>query len=216
MLTARPKASASPSCAGAAARAGAGMIVVKLGGSLAKARTLHGWLKALARGKGRAIVVPGGGAFADTVRAEQDRLHLSDRAAHRMAILAMEQYALALRDICAEMTACASESDINDALARGSVPVWLPATMALADLEIPESWDVTSDSLAAWLARRLGAGRLILVKSTAAPRPLDPAVLAERGLVDRLFPRFFDAARLRLDWVGPGEEDRLANLLAHE
>jgi 5-(aminomethyl)-3-furanmethanol phosphate kinase len=192
------------------------VIVVKLGGSLAKARTLRGWLKALSRGKGRAVVVPGGGAFADTVRAEQERLHLSDRAAHRMALLAMEQYALALADICAEMTACASEQDLRDALARGSIPVWLPATMALADPEIPESWDVTSDSLAAWLAARLGAARLVLVKSTAAPRPLDPAALAERGLVDRLFPRFLDAAQLRLDWVGPGEEDRLADLLTHE
>jgi hypothetical protein len=74
---------------------------------------------------------------------------------------------------------------------------------------------MTSDSLAAWLARRLGAARLILVKSTAAPRPLDPAMLAERGLVDQLFPRFFDAAKPALDWVGPGEEDRLADLLAH-
>jgi len=190
------------------------MIVVKLGGSLAKARTLRGWLAALRRGQGRAVVVPGGGAFADTVRAEQERLHVSDRAAHRMALLAMEQYALALADLCTEMTACATERDMRDALTRGSIPVWLPATMALADPEIPESWDVTSDSLAAWLARKLGAGRLILVKSVAAPRPLDPAALAERGLVDRLFPRFFDAAERTLDWVGPGEEDRLADLLA--
>lgn len=191
------------------------MIVVKLGGSLAKARTLRGWLAALKRGQGRAVVVPGGGAFADTVRAEQERLRLSDRAAHRMALLAMEQYALVLADICAEMTPCAGERAMRDALARGFIPVWLPATMALADPDIPESWDMTSDSLATWLARRLGAARLILVKSTAAPRPLDPAVLAERGLVDRLFPRFFDAAKLALDWVGPGEEDRLADLLAH-
>jgi aspartokinase-like uncharacterized kinase len=192
------------------------MIVIKLGGSLAKARTLRGWLAALARGKGRAVVVPGGGAFADTVRAEQERLHLSDRTAHHMALLAMEQYALALADICAEMTACATQRDMRDALARGSIPVWLPATMVLADRDIPESWDVTSDSLATWLAARLGAARLVLVKSTAAPRPLDPAALAERGLVDRLFPKFFDAAQLTLDWVGPGEEDRLADLLTHE
>lgn len=191
------------------------MIVVKLGGSLAKARTVHGWLTALARGKGRAVVVAGGGAFADTVRGEQERLQFSDRAAHRMALLAMEQYALALADLCAEMTACVSESDMRDALARGFIPVWLPTTMALADPDIPESWDVTSDSLAAWLARKLGAGRLILVKSAAPPRPLDPAALAEHGLVDRLFPRFFAGAKLTLDWIGPGEEDRLADLLAH-
>jgi len=191
------------------------MIVVKLGGSLAKAQTVRGWLAALERGKGRAIVVPGGGAFADAVRDQQARLHFSDRAAHRMAILAMEQYAIALADMSAEMTPCAHERDMHKALARGSVPVWLPAAATLADPELPEGWDVTSDSLAAWLARRIGAESLILVKSTAAPRPLDPTVLAERGLVDRLFPRFLAGAKLTLDWVGPGEEDRLADLLAH-
>lgn len=190
------------------------MIVVKLGGSLAKAQTLRGWLAALARGKGRAVVVPGGGAFADAVREQQARLHFSDRAAHRMAILAMEQFALVLADMRPELIACAGERDLLDALGRGAVPVWLPSGMALADSEIPESWDVTSDSLSAWLARRLGAQRLILVKSTAAPQPLDPRLLARRGLVDPLFPRFLAGAKLALDWIGPGEEDRLAKLLS--
>jgi dihydroneopterin aldolase len=192
------------------------MIVVKLGGSLAKARTLKGWLAALASGKGRAVVVPGGGVFADVVRDQQERLHFSARAAHRMAILAMEQYGWALADMGAGMTACADESEMRDALSRGSIPVWLPSAMAFADADIPESWDVTSDSLSAWLARRLGATRLILVKSTPAPRPVDPELLAARGLVDRLFPRFLAGAKPTLDWIGPGEEDRLADLLTQQ
>ncbi|HLJ19673.1 MAG TPA: hypothetical protein VKU84_05720 [Stellaceae bacterium] len=192
-----------------------GTIVVKLGGSLAKAQTVRGWLAALERGKGRAIVVPGGGAFADAVREHQGWLRFSDRAAHRMAILAMEQYAIALADVCPVMTACASEIEIRDALARGSIPVWLPAEMALSDRDIPESWEVTSDSLAAWLVRKVGAERLVLVKSTDAPRPLDLSALARLGLVDRLFPQFLAGADVTLDWVGPGEEDRLADLLAH-
>lgn len=192
-----------------------GMIVVKLGGSLAKAQTVQGCLAALARGKGRAIVVPGGGAFADAVREQQERLRFSDRAAHRMAILAMEQYAVALADVCPALTACNSEREICAALAGGAIPVWLPAAMALADLDIPESWEMTSDSLAAWLAAKIGAARLVLVKSTTAPRPLDPTALAAQGLVDRLFPRFLARTELTLDWIGPGEEDRLADLVAH-
>ena len=35
--------------------------------------------------------------------------------------------------------------------------------------DIPESWDVTSDSLAVWLARKLGVPRVLLVKSAALP-----------------------------------------------
>jgi aspartokinase-like uncharacterized kinase len=190
------------------------MIVVKLGGSLAKAHTLKGWLAALQFGKGRTVVVPGGGVFADVVREQQGHLHFSDRAAHRMAILAMEQYALALADIGAGMKACADVREVRDALGCGLIAVWLPSSMALADADIPESWDVTSDSLSAWLARKLGATRLILVKSTVAPHSLDPDLLAARGLVDRLFPQFL-GAKVVLDWIAPGEEDRLAGLLSH-
>jgi hypothetical protein len=42
---------------------------------------------------------------------------------------------------------------------------------------------------------------------------LNPAALAAHGLVDRLFPRFLGDAKLALDWVGPGDEDRLTDLL---
>ena len=146
------------------------MIVVKLGGSLAEAGTLRGWFMALTRGMGRAIVVPGGGAFAEAVREQQRRLQFSDRAAHRMALLAMEQYANVLADICAQMTTCASESEMHTALARPSVPVWLPSAMALAEPDIPPSWDVTSDSLAAWLVgERVVQGLHEEIRSRTAP-----------------------------------------------
>jgi 5-(aminomethyl)-3-furanmethanol phosphate kinase len=192
------------------------MIVLKLGGSLGKGQTLRNWLAALTQGGRRAVVVPGGGAFADVVREQQAHLRFSDRAAHRMAILAMEQYAWALADMSPTITPCARESEMRDALARGLIPVWLPSEMALADREIPESWEVTSDSLSAWLARKLGAERLVRVKSAPAPRSLDPELLASRGLVDGLFPHFLAGAQLTLDWIGPGEEDRLADLLSRQ
>lgn len=189
------------------------MVIVKIGGSLGKGDMLKRWLAALACGKGRAVVVPGGGAFADTVRQEQHRLRFSDRAAHRMGLLAMEQYALILADWSADLTLCSTLADMGDALRQGVIPVWLPSAMALADPEIPQSWEVTSDSLAAWLARRIGARRLILLKSMAAPCAIEPAALAIRGVVDSAFPRFLAGANLALDWVGPGDEERLLNLL---
>jgi 5-(aminomethyl)-3-furanmethanol phosphate kinase len=70
---------------------------------------------------------------------------------------------------------------------------------------------VASDSLAAWLARRLGARRLILVKSAPAPpRPLSPKRLAALDLVDAAFADFAENAPFRLDYCGPGDQDRLA------
>jgi len=190
------------------------MIVLKLGGSLASSGGLAGCLSALANLRGEIVVVPGGGVFADAVRAAQPRFGFSDRAAHHMAILAMEQYALMLVDRLPALVPCPTLEAMREAATAGRPAIWLPAALVLADPTIPQSWDVTADSLAAWLARRLGAARLVLVKSIAAPRPLDIAALAADGLVDKAFPAFCADAGLALDWIGPGEEDSLAVRLA--
>jgi len=59
---------------------------------------------------------------------------------------------------------------------------------------------VTSDSLAAWLAARISAARLVLVKACAiAPHATrDARALAAAGVVDASFPRFVGAASF--DW----------------
>jgi aspartokinase-like uncharacterized kinase len=190
-------------------------VVVKLGGSLAAADTLEEWLATLlAHGGGRAVIVPGGGAFADAVRAAQRRHRFSDRAAHAMAILAMEQYARLLLDLAPALVPGASLAALRAALAQGRVALWLPSAMLEGEPAIAASWDVTSDSLAAWLAGRLGAARLVLVKSAPALPGADAAMLAAQGLVDPTFPAFAAAARCPLACCGPGETARLAALLA--
>jgi 5-(aminomethyl)-3-furanmethanol phosphate kinase len=162
--------------------------VVKLGGSLAHSADLPDWLAVLAeQGAGRAVLVPGGGPFADTVRSAQAIWHFNDATAHHMALLAMQQYGLMLGGLRAELLPVASEAAIRAALAGGRIPVWSPLPMAL-DPELETSWRLTSDSLAAWLARRLNAGRLALVKRCTMPDSADPADWAAVGIVDPLFP----------------------------
>ncbi|HET7594727.1 MAG TPA: aspartate/glutamate/uridylate kinase [Stellaceae bacterium] len=187
-------------------------VIVKLGGSLAAAGTLRTWLDViLAQGGGRCIVVPGGGDFADGVRSAQRRLGFSDRTAHRMALLAMQQYALLLMELAPALRPCADEAQIAAALAERGIALWLPGPMVEADPAIAESWEVTSDSLAAWLARRVGATRLVLVKSAPAPDPpLSPERLAALGLVDAAFPAYAASAGLAVAYCGPGEAARLA------
>jgi len=190
------------------------VIVAKLGGSVAAGSGLRRWLDALESGRGRLVLVPGGGAFAETVREQQRRHGFGEAAAHRMALLAMEQYAVMLADAARWLVPCADGAEIGAALRRGAAAVWLPSAMALADPAIPQSWAVTSDSLAAWLARRLGASLLVLIKSVAAPQPLDAAALAGSGLVDPAFPEFLAGAGVGLAWAGPGDETALARRLA--
>lgn len=167
------------------------MWIVKLGGSLAGDCTLKSWLDTLARcGGGRVVIVPGGGPFADAVRDAQELWGFSDGTAHDMALLAMEQYGLMLAGLCHSLAPARSQDEIYAVLKNAGVVVWLPAAMAGACDEIPLSWDVTADSLSAWLANRMSAERLVLVKSCAIPASLEAAELARLGIVDAAFPRW--------------------------
>lgn len=164
--------------------------IVKLGGSLVGGPELAEWVRALVDA-GPVVIVPGGGPFADAVRAAQPRIGFDDATAHHLALLAMEQLGRALVAMDRGLRAAPTRTALTRALGRGLVPVWLPARMVLRRPEIPASWEVTSDSLAAWLAGELGADRLLLVK--AAPPPAESASadeLARAGLVDPRFAGF--------------------------
>lgn len=167
------------------------MWLVKLGGSLSYDPCIRSWLDALAAmGGGRVIVVPGGGPFADLVRDAQRHWEFDDEAAHRMALYAMQQNALLLAALCPALMPAESDSDLREALSRGRTALWLPLTMTLDNRALEPSWDVTSDSIAAWLAGHLYAERLILVKSCRLPStPFDVHTLSAIGIVDRAFPR---------------------------
>jgi len=76
--------------------------------------------------------------------------------------------------------------------------------MALESRDLPESWEVTADSLAAWLARRLGARSVLLVKQIRPPGDLAPAAeLVARGVVDPVLPRLLGAGGPEAYVVGP-------------
>jgi len=162
-------------------------LVVKIGGGLlAQPESLEGVLSILgsAAREHRVVVVAGGGPFADAVRSVDNRMQLSHDTAHWMAILAMDQYAhlLAERLPCGAVVGNALEA--SRAIDRGSVPVLAPSQWLREADPLPHSWDVTSDSIAAWIAGMLRARRLVLVK---------PAGATGSKLVDAYFARALPA-----------------------
>jgi len=178
--------------------------IVKMGGSLAySAAQREGWLAALVAWGGPQIVVPGGGPFAAAVRAAQTELGFDGRAAHRMALLAMEQYGVALAAFSKVFSLAASTGEIESILQAGGIPVWLPSAMALQAIEVPASWDATSDSLSAWLAAKMGAPRLLLVKSCDCADGALVEDLAMDDVVDPLFPLFAGQAGIEVFIAGP-------------
>ncbi|MDX3924559.1 MAG: dihydroneopterin aldolase [Shinella sp.] len=162
---------------------------MKLGGSTAGQKELASWLEVLSTVTLPLIIVPGGGPFADQVRAAQQQLHFSDQAAHHMAILAMDQFGMVVADRSPRFRPARTSEEIAGILEERAVPVWLPSTMTRDAPDIPQSWDVTSDSLAAWLARRLGAARLLLIKQVDPRFPEDRLdALVDSGIVDAMLP----------------------------
>ena len=168
------------------------MWVVKIGGSLAADEHLPCWLDVLScYGGGEVVIVPGGGPFAEQVRISQRRWQIEDSTAHTMALLGMEQYGLMMSDMRDDLVPVERETGITRVLKKAGVPIWLPRLMVSREKAIEPSWTVTSDSLAAWLAAKIGADRLLLVKSVnLGDRNITAGELSQQGIVDVAFPEY--------------------------
>jgi len=152
--------------------------VIKIGGGLA---AVPGALDCVCRAVSasacdhRIVVVPGGGAFADTVREFDRSTGLSADAAHWMAILAMDQYAHVLTERISGAALIEEPGALLQVLPASGVAVLAPYRWIRSADVLPHSWEVTSDSIAAFVAGALDAARLILIKpATGLSDPVDP------------------------------------------
>jgi 5-(aminomethyl)-3-furanmethanol phosphate kinase len=204
------------------------LTVVKVGGGLARDAG-DGALRALCEriadlgARHPLLVVPGGGEFADAVRGYDRRVGLDPRAAHWMAILAMDQFGWALSEL---IPGARRRRDLAP-VRPGAVPVLLPFALLAERDPLPASWTVTGDAIAAWVAGAAGATRLVLVKPVAGLHPAWPpagapiaristAELQARRLggVDAHLPVALQGAGIETTWVIDGREpQRLAELL---
>jgi len=192
--------------------------VIKIGGSLMGCTELPRWLDVIATtGAGKVVLVPGGGPWAEEVRQAQQLEGFDERVAHRKALRAMEQFGKVLAGMRANLVPASSVAQFHAVLRDRGVAVWMPCEMVVADNSIPESWDVTSDSLAAWLARRLDASVLLLVKSVKV-KMRQPGIeeLMRLGWVDRAFAQFATGAHFRLVLAGRQDYNAAQRMLTAE
>jgi aspartokinase-like uncharacterized kinase len=81
--------------------------------------------------------------------------------------------------------------------------------------DIEASWRLTSDSLALWLAGRLGARACYLIKSIARRGAgATAAALSHEGIVDDAFPEMLKQTGLPAFILGRGEQGTLGGFLA--
>ncbi len=180
------------------------ILVVKIGGSSAASPDLSRWIAAVEASSRPTVIVPGGGPFANAVRRHQATIGYDDAAAHEMAILAMAQFACALESLGDRLERAADEAAIDAVLERGRIAVWTARGAVLDDPSIEKSWSVTSDTLAAWLAQRLGARDLLLVKRIGVSGSTAIDALVGADIVDPSFPRHL-GAETRAFIAGPGD-----------
>lgn len=167
-------------------------VIWKLGGSVLAHRLLRARLDEWSRlwPEARSAWLVGGGVAADAVRDWDERHHLGDEWAHRLALAAMDFNAELLAALLPDARIVRSgpqcelawEDGRRAVLCASCITAWGEQT---SGENLPRTWDLTSDAMAAWLARRLGADRLVLVKSVPPPGGLAAAV--EGGYVDRWF-----------------------------
>jgi aspartokinase-like uncharacterized kinase len=200
--------------------------IVKLGGSLEATGHAPALVTALERlaGEGHSLMlVPGGGRFADEVRAATDASDAPDHA-HWAAIQAMDAMAGTLMQCAGSAVLVIGAAAAQAALSARRLPILAPADWLRAADPLPHSWDVTSDSIAAWVAGQVGARRLILLKSvelegrSGAPGapglPVGAAeleALARAGIVDPHLPRALEPGTEC--WLLNGREPALLRAL---
>jgi len=165
-----------------------GWAVLKFGGSLAEEpesfTRLTTELPRLAAHH-RLLLVPGGGRFADAVRGYDEVIRLSKEAAHRLAILAMDQFGLLLSDRIENSHPVSALEEVIRVEAH-ALPILLPSRLMVWEKALPPSWDVTSDSISAYIARALRAERLILMTDVDGIFTADPKIDREARLLPRV------------------------------
>ena len=122
--------------------------VVKIGGSLFS--EVPRLVQEIGGADRPVLVVPGGGQYADLVR----MLSLPEEQSHWMAIAAMEQYAWYI--------AVHGMETMDGIAPPEGIRVLLPYRVMRMEDPLPHTWDVTSDSIAAWVAHRLDQPLLLL------------------------------------------------------
>jgi len=132
-----------------------------------------------------------------------------------MALLAMDQLAWAVAGLRPGFAVGATEGDLRAALDRGSVAVWAPYALIAGRTDMVESWRLTSDSLALWLAMRVGASRYYLIKSVLREKArLSAEQLARDGIIDDAFPAMLEDAFVPAFLLGRGDQEAFSASLA--
>lgn len=133
--------------------------MIKIGGSLFPSYAID-LVKSL---KGtNSLVILGGGEFANLIRKYDDELNFSSDVAHWTAIDSMDILAKLVCDKVESSKIAMTLEEANKISSNGFTPILLTSNILRKDNPFESSWDVTSDSIAAYISHLLNAKLLIV------------------------------------------------------
>jgi len=172
--------------------------LIKIGGSLIKypsdLKKLCKLLPSFFR-KRKFCILPGGGLFADCVRKVYKVFRLSDDITHWMAIMGMDQYGMMLGELIEGSVVIDDINNVKKVILENRIPIILPYKHLRAKDPLPHSWDVTSDSIAIYIAGEIGINNIILLKDVDGIYTTDPKKFRNTTLLYRVCSR--DLLKLR-------------------
>jgi aspartokinase-like uncharacterized kinase len=103
-----------------------------------------------------------------------------------MAILSMDQYGFLLSDLMPRAYSVNQLKNVQKIIDSGKLPVFLPSTLLLSKDPLENSWDVTSDSIAVYIAGQLRIIKVLLVTDVDGVFTHDPKKYPDAKLIKRL------------------------------
>jgi len=108
------------------------------------------------------IIIPGGGTYANFVRKIDEKISIGDELSHWMAIFAMNCNGIELSQKYNDIKYFDNLGELKKS--NGRIVIFLPYDFINQRDELLHSWDVTSDSIALYIAHHLGLKECFLIK----------------------------------------------------
>ena len=133
--------------------------VVKIGGSL-----FPDYAIALAKKlkNTNSLIILGGGEFANLIRKYDESIHFSSGVTHNTAIECMDILSKLVNDKVNSAKLAYTLEEANNVSNKGFTPIFIVSEFLEKEDPFECSWDVTSDSIAAYIAHSLNAKLLIV------------------------------------------------------
>ena len=128
------------------------------------------------------ILIPGGGLLANFVRNIYREFKINDELAHWMAIYSMDYNGIELKRKFSHLQIYEDYEKLEKE--SKALSIFLPYKYLKSKNELPHTWDVTSDSITLYLAKKFGVPECFLIKDVEGIIDSNQNIIKEMSTVE--------------------------------